>query len=246
MGKPRIMVAILTTHERNGWPTKDLADWLSSLHDQSIGYTFCHNFVPAAGARNTVAGCFKDRGFDWILMLDNDMSPPGNLLDAIKNVPADAMVVAPKFFMWDETNLSLKLCWGWDEDAAGSGYAPPKDPVTGQVRVESKFYQLRKCGTGAIFICPEVFQKIPPPWFWYTYDAMGNQKVTEDINFCDKLHEHGMKIYGFGGLTVGHHHTVNLAALARLLYDVKQEPVASPVAEDGRVSLTRQEEVVSK
>jgi len=231
---PKIMIAILTTYERHGWPTKDLADWLACLRNNAHyawQHTFCHNFIPAAGGRNTIANSFKDCGADWILMIDNDMSPPMNLLDAIKNAPADAMVVVPKFFLWDETNLSLKLCWGWDDGTE------PKDLATGKVKIESKYYELFKCGTGAIFIRPEVFQKIPAPWFFYSYDEMKNMTATEDINFCLRLREHGMKIYGFGGLTVGHHHTVNLAALARLLYDVKQEPAASPVAENGEVSL---------
>lgn len=239
---PKIMIAILTTYERHGWPTKDLADWLACLRNNpnyAWQHMFAHNFIPAAGARNTVASTFKDCGADWILMIDNDMSPPLNLLDAIKNAPADAMVVAPKFFLWDETNLSLKLCWGWHPGTE------PIDAVTGNVRLESKYYELHQCGTGAIFIRPQVFQKIPPPWFWYSYDAVNNMTSTEDINFCVKVREHSMKIYGFGGLTVGHHHTVNLAALARLLYDVKTEPVGSPLAEDGKVSLARQEVVVS-
>jgi hypothetical protein len=242
---PKILIAILTTYERQGWPTKDLADWLANLRcnaNYAWQHTFCHNFIPAAGARNTICDSFKDCGADWILMIDNDMSPPMNLLDAIKDAPADAMVVVPKFFLWDETNLSLKLCWGWDEDAAG-GDCAPKDPATGKVRIESKYYPLFKCGTGAIFVRPEVFQKIPAPWFFYTYDEMKNMTATEDINFCLKLREHGMKIYGYGGMTVGHHHTVNLAALARLLYDVKEEPVARPAAENGEVSLAPQEVV---
>ncbi len=240
---PKIMIAVLSTYERHGWPTKDLADWLACLRNNpnyAWQHSFCHNFIPAAGARNTIANSFKDCGADWILMLDNDMSPPLRLLDTIKNAPADAMVVVPKFFLWDETNISLKLCWGWHPGTE------PVDPLTGHVKLESKYYELHQCGTGAIFIRPEVFQKLPAPWFFYSYDAMNNMTSTEDINFCVKLREAGMKIYGFGGLTVGHHHTVNLAALARLLFDVRQEAVsqetpASPAVEVGKVSLVPEE-----
>jgi len=92
------------------------------------------------------------------------------------------------------------------------------------VKIESKYYELFKCGTGAIFIRPEVFQKIPAPCSSIPIRDE-EQTATEDINFCVKLREHGMKIYGYGGWTVGHHHTVNLAALARLLYDVKPEAI---------------------
>ena len=29
MPKPKILVAILTTYEQTGWPSKELADWLA-------------------------------------------------------------------------------------------------------------------------------------------------------------------------------------------------------------------------
>jgi hypothetical protein len=221
---PKILICILSTYERQGWPTKELADWLANLRcnaNYAWQHTFVHNFIPAASARNTIAHNFKDCGADWILMIDNDMSPPANLLDSIKDVPADASVVVPKFYLWDETHKSLKLCWGMDTPDIVQGGKP-------MIRIEEKYYPLNKCGTGAIFIRPKVFQEIKPPWFWYTYDEMLAMTATEDINFALKVLEHGFKIYGWGGCTVGHHHTVNLAVLASLLYDKTSETPECP------------------
>jgi len=98
---PKILIAFSQLNERHGWPTKDLADWLANLRCNAnyAGSTpSATTLFPAAGARNTIAHNFKDCGADWILMVDNDMSPPMNLLDAIKDAPADALVVVPKFF----------------------------------------------------------------------------------------------------------------------------------------------------
>lgn len=217
---PRILICILSTYERHGWPTKELSDWLANLRcnaSYAWQHTFAHNFIPAAGARNTIAESFKDCGADWLLMIDNDMSPPANLLDTIKDAPEDAGVVVPKFYLWDETNRLLKLCWGMESNKVVDGRQ--------MALIEDKYYELNKCGTGAIFIRPSVFQKIPAPWFWYSYDAMQNMTGTEDINFAKKVLEHGFKIYGYGGITVGHHHTVNLAVLAKLLYDHQEEKI---------------------
>lgn len=233
---PKVLIAILTTHERVGWPTKQLADWLGNLRcnpSYAWQHTFAHNFIPAAGARNTIAKNFKDCGADWILMLDNDMVPPDNLLDAIKEAPSDAGVVVPKFYLWDETQRKVTLCWGIENPAL---------TPSGHVAIDSdKYYLLNKCGTGAIFVRPEVFQKVPPPWFFYTYDDDANMTATEDINFALKIREHGIKIYGFGGVTVGHYHNVNLAILAQVLFDKKSSEVAerpSPASVDDRVSLS--------
>jgi hypothetical protein len=232
---PKILIAILTTYERQGWPCKDLADWLANLRcnaNYAWQHTFCHNFIPAAGARNTVAKNFKDCGADWILMLDNDMSPPPNLLDTIQGAPKDAAVIVPKFYLWDETNRTVKLCWGIDEDKQETATVHGKKLMA----VRNKFYELNKCGTGAIFIKPEVFQKVPHPWFWYRYDPDHNMIATEDIVFANSVREHGFKIYGNGGITVGHHHTVNLAVLASCFYDLHKEEDSCAVSTNDAAS----------
>jgi hypothetical protein len=211
------MICILSGYERQNWPCKDLADFLINLrfnNDYAWYHSFAHNFIPAASARNKMADALKDLDADWILMIDNDMAPPANLLDTIKNAPADAGVVVPKFFLWDQTARSVRLCWGIDN--------LPRTP-NGDIVIEDKYYELNKCGTGAIFIRPEVFRTVTPPWFFYTYDAMQGMTATEDINFAQKVIAHGIKVYGYGGITVGHNHTVDLSVVAKMLYDFKNK-----------------------
>ena len=45
----------------------------------------------------------------------------------------------------------------------------------------------------ACIINVEVVNLWPQPWFWFSYDKRGRW-TTEDINFCDKLHERGKTI----------------------------------------------------
>ncbi len=232
---PKILICILTTYERSGWPHPDLLDFVYSLRfnfSYATALVKAHNFIPAAGARNFFCRNMRDTDADWLLMIDNDMSPGANLLDTIKHAPEDAMVVVPRFHLWDHDAGTTKLCWGLERDPmvlpGGAGAKGHK--------IESGFHELTKCGTGAIFIRPALFSKIPAPWFWYTINDDQSMVATEDINFCTKVREHGYKIYGNANVEVGHHHTVNLLRLNEVLYgDGEVRPQAKEASARPRV-----------
>jgi len=227
MSEPiKIVICVLTMHERTGWVCNPLAQWLTDLpltmgDKYQISTTYAHNFMPAASARNRFCRRMKtaEPRPDWLLMIDNDMVPPRNLLDTVKGAPKDASVVVPQFQMWDESKPSVALCWGMDDVVA------PKDRDGGQsFTIESnRWYELTKCGTGAIFIKPEVFEKLELPYFSYPYNEEHGINGTEDIDFCQKIRAKGMKIYGNGSVRVGHYKTVNLDVLMRYVHLVKEQ-----------------------
>jgi hypothetical protein len=220
-GRPiRIFVGVPTMHERSGWICKHLAEWLTDL-PYTVGDTyqytieFLHNFIPAASCRNHFCGQRKDLDPrpDWLLMIDNDMAPPMNLFDTIKDAPEDAMVVVPQFHMWDEPRAAARLCWGMDD-----AIAPPTDEHTKYFTLElDRFYPLTKCGTGAIFMKPELFDIIEKPYFWYTFNEDQGMTATEDINFSRKVVDSGLKIYGNPNISVGHYHNANIDVIAKRL-----------------------------
>lgn len=230
----KILVCPLSTYERNGWHCKELTEWLEGLRFErhymtSVGYA--HNFSPAAAARNYLCRNVREMAVadrpDWILMLDNDMAPPPNLLSTIDHAPDDAGVVAPRFYMWDQNKQSVILCWGMDPQDA------PEQNGAQIFHVQpGKFYPLTKCGTGAIFIRPALLDEIEPPYFAYTHNDDGAITGTEDIRFCvDKVAKTKWKIYGNSDVEVGHYHNVDLAKLARWLYAQETKQSAQAVEE---------------
>src|SRR6266704_4629476 len=97
---PKILMCVFTTYERTGWPNKALLEFVEWLRQDpnpryAVNVVNANNFIPVAGARNFFAKRVRDSGADWLLMIDNDMSPPHNLLDTIKDAPADADIVVP-------------------------------------------------------------------------------------------------------------------------------------------------------
>src|SRR5690349_6373656 len=122
MSEPKKIVdCIPTMHERNGCVCKQLSQWITDLpfidnRKYQVAVTYAHNFMPAASARNFFCRTYKNATPrpDWLLMIDNDMDPPPNLLSTIDNATADAAVVVPQFQMWDEGKGLVALCWGMD------------------------------------------------------------------------------------------------------------------------------------
>lgn len=54
-------------------------------------------------------------------------------------------------------------------------------------------------GLGCLLVAREVFETLPPPWFRYTYNAKnpfgGYRGWGEDIWFCFKCRQHGVKLW---------------------------------------------------
>ena len=174
-----------------------------------------HNHIPAAAARNFVGRQMRDlpkeERPDWVVMIDNDMGVPLNLLETVLGAPEDASVVVPVMHMWDEGKMSTIVCWGMGED------------VKEAILQDKKFHPLTKAGTGVIFIKPEVFERIDLPYFWYPKNELEGIEGTEDIAFCSKVLDAGMKIYGASHVLISHFHNVNLAVVAHAFAKIKAE-----------------------
>lgn len=216
----RFLVTVFSVHERTGWIHPVLTEFLCNAPFSSghqIATARVHNHVPAAAGRNFVGkriAEMDDELPDWVLMLDNDMCPPDNLLETVVGAPEDAAIVVPQMHMWDESKPNVILCWGMDGEEGQKSELHLDD---------KKFHELSKCGTGAIFIRPEVFKKLEMPFFWYPYNALQGIEGTEDITFCKKVKEAGYKIYGNKDVVVGHYHNCNLAVVAQLVMQERKK-----------------------
>jgi hypothetical protein len=222
----KIVFGVLSTYERNGWHHPSITQFFADLPFQT-GYGFrmvpIHNFSPAASGRNVFCKNFKYSDADWICMIDNDMAIPANLLDALKDVPPDAGIVVPTFYLWDQSKFKVVLCWGMDT-------AQPDGVKT----FGPGYHELTKCGTGVIFIRPSVLQQIPYPYFTYLYNSDQGMDGTEDIQFCIRARQAGIKIYGNANVTVGHYHSVELASMwkwAENVYKLDNKTATRPHSE---------------
>lgn len=216
-------MTVLTGYERTGWVHPELAHflyWTAAVNtDYATHYVKLHNYSPACAARNAFCRQFKDSEADWLLMIDNDMVPATNLLDTIKGAPEDAMVVTPRYHMWDGDLGSTRTCWGIN--------SLPLE-TDGTALLQPGFHELDKCGSGTLFIRPQLLREVTPPWFFYSYDADGGMASTEDVEFCMRIRKLGYKIYGNAMITLGHYHNVNLFHVDKAIHDLKRFRIPAP------------------
>lgn len=211
MSEPlKIVCGVLSTYERHGWHHPSITQFFADLPFQT-GYAFrmvpINNFQPAASGRNVFCKNFKDADCDWVCMIDNDMAVPANLFDTVKDAPADAGIIVPTFYLWDQSASKVTLCWGVDVEPAQMVLGSPVKSFP------PGFHELTKCGTGVIFIRPSLLRSVPYPYFKYVYNEDQGMVGTEDIQFCFKAREIGHKIYGNTAVKVGHYHSVELSML---------------------------------
>lgn len=211
--KPKIMVSPLAMYERGGWYHPDLVTFLLTVSRYSKKYTIifnpAHQIIPAAGARNLLATRMQEvHKADWLLMIDNDVVPPPNLLDMLDSVTDDMDVVVPLCHMWVA------------EKAIPMTVMRPvglKANDFNDLRVEKadmpEWVELEITGTGCVLVRRGVFEKMKYPYFEYIWTQDGCLDTTEDITFSHKARGAGCRIWLNTRFTARHHHTVDLSQI---------------------------------
>lgn len=227
----KIVFGVLSKYEREGWIHPSILQFFCELPFLT-GFAHrmvpIHAFIPAASGRNVFCKQLRDSEADWLCMIDNDMALPLDLLKVLEGAPADADIIVPRFYMWDQSKLDLKLCWGIGELA-----------TTGEVDgLRPGFHELTKCGTGVIFIRPRVLKGLDYPYFVYQFNPDGGLAATEDIPFILRAREKGFKVYGNTEVEVGHYHSVELGSMwewyEKILDRNKQAALDSRQKDSGR------------
>lgn len=141
-------------------------------------------------ARNRFATKLLESNYTHLLMLDVDHVHPADIIQRLARWPMmnpEIEVVGglnfrrsepyePCAFLKDEKSGSVNALASWSPGLAEVDYL----------------------GTGSVLIAREVFEKIPPPWFYNVYGIEANwadEWPGEDIGFSEQCKKHGVKMY---------------------------------------------------
>ena len=220
--KPSVLIAIFTLNERDGWCAPGIVNFVAAMgqYGGALGLNIVAGMKPIDYARNCFAKDFLDSNFDWLLMIDNDMAPPLDLLTMLDRAEDHMRILVPKFYGMKPNSFTLALGWRLLRDE-------PLIHTAGR----SEWRELAFAGTGVMFVHRSVLQKIAQPWFRFSYDSIGMITKPEDASFCLKAREAGFSTWGNVNFEADHFKTVSLSALAKLFERSGARPVSAPLPE---------------
>lgn len=140
-------------------------------------------------SRNKAAEELLRSDFTHIVMLDSDQRHPPDIVRRLaQHIIEDParLIVGGLYYRRGEPYNPLAWRLGEDDKLYQIG-----DHETGLIEVDL-------IGTGALMISRAVFEQLPRPWFWYSYEGIetpGFSWPTEDIQFCALARNAGISIY---------------------------------------------------
>ena len=187
----RILIAVPTFESITPDTFKALWDMDKGGHECSFEYVRGYD---CATARNRIATLAIDGGYDSVLMVDNDVTPPS---DALVNLASHCVDFVSGFYLHraSDNKPSDRTCVCKLRNEFGSAYF--NYTIDSEYTV-SELAKLRESGTylveihgggmGCALIRTDVFRRIPYPWFdWVNYKDANRGMLSEDLYFCEAM-----------------------------------------------------------
>lgn len=162
-----------------------------------------------ATARNKIAQKALDGGYDYTLMVDNDITPPH---DALVNLLSHDVDVVSGFYLCrnKDNTPGQRTCVFRLNDRFGRAYfnyTKDSEFVVDELRELKEsgthLVKIHGCGMGCTLVKPSVFNRIEYPWFdWVSYK--NREHLSEDLYFCEGLRKAGIPQYVDTRVSCGH------------------------------------------
>ena len=144
-------------------------------------------------ARNHLVRMAIDNGCTWLLMLDDDMIVPANLLERL--MAHDKDVVGALYYQRGGAYHPVIMRRHENEMGEFRGeFYSPVDPVIKQPGL----HEVDIIGGGCMLFKVEVFDKIQEPYFWWEATS------GTDIQICSNLKKAGVEIWIDTSIELGH------------------------------------------
>ena len=186
------------------------AIWDMDKGEHEVMFEFVRGY-DCATARNNIAIKALESGADFVLMVDNDVTPP---VDALVNLISHNLDVVTGYYAHrDKTNeYTGRTCVCRLNDSEGKPYFnyPLESEYTADEMREKRengevLTQIHGGGMGCILIRTTVFNRLFYPWYdWVNYNDENRGMLSEDLYFCEKCHAEEIPIYVDSRVNCGH------------------------------------------
>ena len=163
---------------------------------------------PISNNRNKIVQKFLNSGLDYLLMIDDDVTPPANVLDILDFLAdKEVDIASPVMFTMQK------------REVATLAVRRTKDGKYTTIDLKDKdgLLEVDATGTGCIFIKREVLEnpEMKSPFMNY-YDTDGVKTTGLDFNFCTRAKKLGYGVFVHLDYVAGHFATVDLKDIFEL------------------------------
>lgn len=184
----------------------------SGDYDLKVSFSYLQ---PIDANRNKMVKSFlENEDNEWLLMIDNDVVPPGDIL---KMVDHDKKIVSATVTVKKEGPPQPVIVRERDDGKLRSiSLEEFNDEVTDEGLIE-----VDGVGTGCLLVHRSIFEEMQPPWFKFMYNEDGTLKLGEDFYFARKLLEKGEDVYVSAEYVCSHFRKTDLTEYAQLVAEAE-------------------------
>jgi len=198
-----------------GTVRQETSSWLAKIcmANPKIVQIIWRSQQPVDLNRNGIIHDFLKTDKEWLLFLDTDMIPRGNLIGMAKK--GVKIVSGLTTVMQHGTPYPLIM-----KKAKNRQVCFKMIERSDLVNAKNNLIEVDGVGTGCLLIHRSVFKKVAPPWFKFNMGPDGMSRLSEDYYFSRKVKRAGYKLYVDIDQHVGHLKVVNLYEFNKLLAKV--------------------------
>ena len=204
----RVLIAVPTFENITPDTFKALWDMDKGEHEVLFEFIRGHD---CATARNKIVDKALELNADYVLMVDNDVTPPS---DALLNLLShDVDVVLGYYAHRNADNVYTGracVCKYLKDDGAPWFNYPLESEYTSDELREMReageyLVQIHGGGMGCALIKTSVFERLDYPWYdWVNYHDKNIGMLSEDLYFCEKCKADFTPIYTDTRVACGH------------------------------------------
>ena len=204
----KILIAVPTFENIYPDTFKSIFDLDKAGHE--VGFEFVRGY-DCATARNKIAQLSLDGGYDYVLMVDNDVVLPR---DALINLTDDLKNICLGYYAHRDTDNIYRgrtcVCKLYQPDGLAYYNYPLESEYTAEELQELRNSGMHKIqihggGMGCAFISTAMFRRLAYPWYdWVNYKDANRGMLSEDLYFCELCKKAGVPVFSDTRVGCGH------------------------------------------